>query len=130
MTPFLDRGFEWLQMIFASSAASVSRILVLRDVSKYSVEIGIEHSHWLQALQISIHDYHMSHPPAAGRALPIETFHAKIVLADDGLAYVGSANIQGSGDGTSLEAGFIVDGRAAIQVARLVDGVLRVAKAI
>lgn len=66
--------------------------------------------------------------PPLGTQPPLETFHAKIVLADEDLAYVGSANLLGSGDGTSLEAGVLVDGRAALQVARLVDGVLRVAR--
>lgn len=73
-------------------------------------------------------DYNVSHGIDSGRALPIETFHAKIVLADDRLAYVGSANILGLGDGTSLEAGVLIDGAAALQLARLVDAVLRVAR--
>lgn len=72
----------------------------------------------------------MAHPPGSERVLPFETFHAKIVLADERLAYVGSANLLGSGDGTTLDAGVLVDGSAAAQVARLVDGVLRVARRI
>jgi hypothetical protein len=44
---------------------------------------------WLRALQVSVRDYHLSHAAAVGRALPIETFHAKLIVADDTLAYVG-----------------------------------------
>ena len=39
--------------------------------------------------------------------LPIETFHAKLVVADDTLAYVGSANLLSSSEGLSLETGFL-----------------------
>jgi hypothetical protein len=39
-------------------------------------------------MQVSVRDYHLSHSAAEGRALPIETFHAKVVVADDTLAYV------------------------------------------
>ena len=58
----------------------------------------------------------------------IDSFTQRSFLAGERLAYVGSANFLGSGDGTSLEAGVLVDGRAAVQVARLIDGVLRVAR--
>jgi hypothetical protein len=46
--------------------------------------------------------------------LPIETFHAKLIFADDTLAYVGSANLLNSSEGLSLEtgAGFAVSLRA------------------
>ena len=94
------------------------------------VELGVQHVDWLRALHVSVRDYHLSHGAEAGRALPIETFHAKLVLADDTLAYVGSANLLYSSEGLSLETGLLVEGSAAIQVARLVDGVLRVARSL
>ena len=81
-------------------------------------------------MQVSVRDYHLSHSAAEGRALPIETFHAKLVVADDTLAYVGSANLLTSSEGLSLETGLLVEGRAAAQVARLVDAVLRVARTL
>jgi hypothetical protein len=34
--------------------------------------------------------------------LPIETFHAKLIIADDTLAYVGSANLLNSSEGQFL----------------------------
>jgi len=79
-------------------------------------------------LRVSVRDYHLSHAAAAGRALPIETFHAKLIVADDTLAYVGSANLLNSSEGLSLETGLLVEGAAAVQVARLVDAVLRIAR--
>jgi phosphatidylserine/phosphatidylglycerophosphate/cardiolipin synthase-like enzyme len=72
-------------------------------------------------------DYYLSHDANAGRALPVETFHAKLLLADNALAYIGSENFLGSSEGVCLETGILVEGAAASDVARLVEAVLRVA---
>lgn len=129
LMPFVNaNGFEWLRDVFQAAGGIVRKYVVLRDIDQYAVDLAVHHADWLRAQQIRVLDYHLSHPPDSSRALPIETFHAKIVLADDRLAYVGSANMLGLGHGTSLEAGVLVDGRAAIQVARLIDGVLYVAR--
>lgn len=131
LSPFVNSsGFEWLRSLMSSVNGRVRKILVLRDISLYSVDLAVHHREWLQDLNVSILDYNLSHPAEARRALPIETFHAKIVLADDRLAYIGSANFLGSGSGTSLEAGVLVDGRAAAQVARLVDAIMQAARQI
>jgi hypothetical protein len=131
MTPFIDAGgFRWLRRVFEATRAECERIVVLRNTDQYTVELGVEHVDWLRALQVSVRDYHLSHSAAAGRALPIETFHAKLIIADDALAYVGSANLLNSSEGLSLETGLLVEGGAAAQVARLVDAVLRVARSL
>lgn len=129
MTPFIDGfGFGWLRTIFEASPAA-QKILILRDAGRYAVDLSVHQAEWLRAHGVGVWDYHLPHP-AGARPLPLETFHAKIVLADERLAYVGSANFLGSGDGTSLEAGVLVDGSAAAQVARLIDGVIRIARRI
>lgn len=129
MTPFLDaRGFSWLKGVMQAAAPRAQKLLVLRDADRYAVELGVHQNDWIVTSAIGIYDYNLSHSHGSGRALPVETFHAKILLADSQLAYVGSANILGSGDGTSLETGVLVDGAAAQQVTRLVDGVLRIAR--
>jgi hypothetical protein len=131
MTPFIDAGgFRWLRRVFEATPAACEKIVVLRDTDKYKVELGVQHADWLRALQVSVRDYHLSHSADAGRALPIETFHAKLIVADDTLAYVGSANLLHSSEGVSLETGLLVEGSAAVQVARLVDAVLRVARSL
>ncbi len=129
MTPFLDRrGFGWLKEVVETAPPTAQKILVLRDADRYVVDLGVQHAAWLAASAVSVRDYCLSHNHESGRALPVETFHAKIVLADESLAYVGSANVLGTGEGTSLEAGVLVDGRAAAQIARLVAAVLRIAR--
>jgi hypothetical protein len=129
MTPFIDAGgFRWLRRLFEAARPECQKVAVLRNTDQYTVELGVQHADWLRALQVSVRDYHLSHATGSGRALPIETFHAKLVVADDTLAYVGSANLLNSSEGLSLETGFLVEGAAAVQVARLVDAVLRVAR--
>jgi phosphatidylserine/phosphatidylglycerophosphate/cardiolipin synthase-like enzyme len=128
LTPFIDRnGFGWLRGLLGAVDPGVERIIVLREVERLAIELSVEHRDWLEEMRVKVFDYHLPHPRGA-RVLPIETFHAKIVVADDTVAYVGSANVLGSGDGTSLEAGVLVDGRGAAQAARLVDGILQIAR--
>jgi hypothetical protein len=55
-----------------------------------------------------------------------ETFHAKVVLADSCLAYVGSANLLAYAR-SSLELGIVVDGKAAQVVATVVCAIERAA---
>jgi phosphatidylserine/phosphatidylglycerophosphate/cardiolipin synthase-like enzyme len=131
MTPFIDAGgFRWLRRVFEATRADCQKILILRNTDKYMVELGVQHAAWLQALRVSVRDYHLSHEPPISRALPIETFHAKLIVADETLAYVGSANFLHSSEELSLETGLLVEGGAAVQVARLVDAVLRVARSL
>jgi hypothetical protein len=131
MTPFIDaEGFRWLRRVFEATRLGCRKIVILRNTDQYTVELGVQHADWLKTMQISVHDYHLSHKATDGRALPIETFHAKLIVADDTLAYVGSANFLNSSEGLSLESGLLVEGAAAAQVARLVDAVLRVARSL
>jgi phosphatidylserine/phosphatidylglycerophosphate/cardiolipin synthase-like enzyme len=131
MTPFIDAaGFRWLRRVFESTVPQCERIVVLRDTDRYTTELGVEHADWLRALSVSVRDYHLSHDRAAGRSLPIETFHAKVLVADAKLAYVGSANLLSASEGVCLETGFLVEGAAAADAARLVEAVLRVARSL
>jgi hypothetical protein len=131
LTPFIDAdGFLWLRRTFESATWNAQKVLILREADRYAIELSVQHADWIKPMGISIRDYRLAHTPAAGRPLPFETFHAKIVLADDGPAYVGSANFLGSSETLTLETGVLIDGRAARQVARLIDAILRVARDI
>lgn len=131
LTPFIDAGgFLWLKRTFETTARDVQKTLILREADKYTVELSVQHADWLQSMNVSVSDYRVAHDQAAGRPLPYETFHAKIVLADDSPAYVGSANFLGSSETLTLETGVLIHGRAGSQVARLIDAVLRVARPI
>lgn len=129
MSPFIDAGgFRWLRRMFEAAQPQCQKVAVLRNADQYAVELGVQHAEWLRALRVCVRDYHLPHAAESGRALPIETFHAKVIVADESLAYVGSANLLTSSEGLSLETGFLVEGAAAVQVARLVDAVLRIAR--
>lgn len=129
VSPFFDsRGFSWLKQVMCAASPVTSKIVVLREADRYAAELGVHHAQWLRETRVAVFDYHLSHAPGSGRPLPFETFHAKLLLADEKLAYVGSANVLGSGDGTSLETGVLIDGPAATQIARLVGGILSVAR--
>jgi hypothetical protein len=126
MVPFIDQsGFKWLQRVFSGARPEVEKVLILRELNKYAADISVYHQEWLTALRVKIEDYHLAHDRESGRRLANETFHAKVLLADETLAYVGSANLLWSSEAASLEAGVVIEGDAAAQVARLLDGVLR-----
>ncbi len=127
ITPFIDlAGIAWATHLFRVTDAK-RKILVLRDGSRleqYAVEAAE-----LRSLLSELREYRISHP-GKERELPIETFHAKIVLADASVAYVGSANMVQSSLEVALECGFLVEGPAVAQVADVVAAILRVSPSI
>jgi phosphatidylserine/phosphatidylglycerophosphate/cardiolipin synthase-like enzyme len=125
LTPFIDAsGLGWATRLFQASQAD-QKILILRDRLKlqaYPQEAAI-----LMPLLSELLEYRVMHQ-GIDRALPIETFHAKIVMADSSAAYVGSANMLQSSLELALECGFIIEGPAVRQVADVVDAILMVAR--
>lgn len=125
LTPFIDvAGIAWATRLFQASAAK-EKILVLRDRTKlrdYPCETAA-----LMPLLTELLEYRVQHQEQ-DRSLPIETFHAKIVMADASAAYVGSANMLHSSLELALECGFIIEGSAVRQVADVVDAILLVAR--
>jgi phosphatidylserine/phosphatidylglycerophosphate/cardiolipin synthase-like enzyme len=125
ITPFIDlAGMEWAIRLFSVSQAK-TKILILRDRSRLA-DYPNEAAR-LRSLLTELLEYRARHPET-DRPLPIETFHAKIVLADASVAYVGSANMLKSSLEVALECGFIVEGPAVFQVADLVAAILKVAR--
>lgn len=123
ITPFIDApGIAWATRLFRASEAK-RKILVLRDCSRLDQHApeAVE----LRLLLSELREYRISHA-GTERDLPIETFHAKIVLADASVAYVGSANMVQSSLELALECGFLVEGPAVAQVADIVAAILKV----
>ena len=126
MTPFLDeKGAIWLKQLIGLAPTGVAVTLVLRgledparaDATGYA---GIRA--WLAQSGVRVMNYSLLRP-SGGR----ESFHAKVILADDGPAYVGSANVTGWSLDYSMELGVVLDGHAAAEIAELVDAVLQAA---
>lgn len=121
MTPFIDvAGAEWASEIFEATVAR-RKHLVLRD-SKQLDECGAA-ARRLRACASHIHDYSIVQTESNGS---IETFHAKIVLADGVAAYVGSANFLYRSRETNLECGFLLEGDAVAPVSILIEAVLNI----
>lgn len=121
MTPFIDAaGATWASELFEATGAPV-RELVLRDSGQLNA-CGVPGTR-IRAAATSIHDYSFETIGDRGER-SVETFHAKIVLADGVAAYVGSANFLYRSRETNLECGFLLEGDAVAPVVVLVDAVL------
>ena len=115
MTPFLNKGgLDFAIGLFERSVA-VTKTLVVRGTG-YTRATLLPERDRLQSLRVNILDCLLR------TADSYETFHAKVVLADDRLAYVGSANLLTQLH-HSLELGNVVQGRAARVVASVVRAV-------
>jgi phosphatidylserine/phosphatidylglycerophosphate/cardiolipin synthase-like enzyme len=119
MTPFLnDEGLVIALDLFCRTRARRKHLIVRRSgVARAAVD-----RRWndLSNLGVIILNYAL---PAVGG---YETFHAKVLLADQDLAYVGSANMTAFAR-HSMELGILADGRAARVVASIVRSVERIA---
>jgi PLD-like domain len=122
MTPFLNpEGLQFVQTLFARTRASNKRLVVRRAGD--ATRIVMEDTARLTALGVEAFDYTIE----AGDGF--ETFHAKVALADNELAYVGSANMTVFAR-HSMDLGFLVEGRSARVVANVVRAVTKIARPI
>src|SRR5208337_1398611 len=105
MTPFLnDEGLAAAFQLFRRTQARRRTLIIRRSGgARATVE-----RHWKEVLQIGIDVLDYTLPVVSG----YETFHAKVLLADQDLAYVGSANMTVFAR-HSMELGILTDGRAA-----------------
>jgi PLD-like domain len=128
ISPFLDNeGLEWIDQLFeASSHKPVERTLIVRGRDENVLQTLRAHDLCLTTWGAKIMTYAISHDPAL-RTPTVETFHAKILLADSDKAYVGSANMNRSSRDFSMECGVIIRGPCVRPVATLVDSMMSIA---
>lgn len=124
MTPFFDRtGARWLTSLLGEVAPNVTRILVLRGLEQHGrpayPEGYTEVATWLMKEGVQVFNYSL---PRAGGGR--ETFHAKVVLCDADLAYIGSSNVNAASLEHSMEMGVEVTGKAARHVSVVIEAVL------
>lgn len=126
LTPYIDSsGAAWAADLFANTEA-LERILVLRGIDQLA-SCGAAGER-LRSLATRIHDYAFRNVEDGGREV-LETFHAKIVLADGAAAYVGSANFLYRSREMNLECGMLLEGDAVAPVGVVVTAVLAMFKA-
>lgn len=120
MTPFLNpAGLAWAEELFMATPAPC-RQLVVRASPEIRSLLSRDADR-LRALSVGVLDYRIP----LGEA-HYETFHAKVVIADDLLAYVGSSNML-EYERRSMELGVILEGQAVQAVAALARAVRAVA---
>lgn len=115
LTPFLNNeGLDDVLELFGRTSAPEKNLVVRRyggALATARARLGE-----LEPLGVEVRNYTVSLPKG------FETFHAKVVIADHDLAYVGSANMTRF-ERRSMELGIMVDGKAAKVVASVVRAV-------
>ncbi|HEY1745729.1 MAG TPA: phospholipase D-like domain-containing protein [Xanthobacteraceae bacterium] len=123
MTPYIDSaGARWATDLFEATGAH-DKFLILRGVEQMQ-GCGSAGDR-LARTASKIFDYTFVSSREDGPSC-VETFHAKIILADGVAAYVGSANFLYRSRETNLECGFLMEGDAVAPVSVLVDALLGV----
>lgn len=125
MTPFFDvKGATWLQELFSLTQDGVEHVLVLRSLENPKADdypIGYDSiKDWLKENKIRVFNYSIPRIEGKGR----ETFHAKVLLCDQKTAYLGSSNMTSASIFHSMEMGVALSGRAAADVAVVIEAVL------
>lgn len=121
-SPFLDaNGLEWVSSLFEATRAP-DRTLICRHYDQVTPPYDTR----LSVAGVTIYEYFLERTPKGWGSRPAETFHAKIVLADQVAAYVGSANLLRSSKELSLECGVLLEGRAVKQVYDVVQSMLQI----
>lgn len=118
MTPFLNRdGLEFVQDLFVRTQARNRNLVVRRPGD--AARLVLDNAAPLSALGVQAFDYTIEAEDG------FETFHAKVALADNELAYVGSANMTVFAR-QSMDLGILVEGRSARVVANVLRAVIRI----
>lgn len=120
MTPFFDEvGAKVVLNLFEITPAP-DRFLILRTTKEGLPPPGLAVARSdLARFGVKVLNFRLDRPDAPGN----ETFHAKVVLADDVSAYVGSSNMNQWSFDYSLELGLHVRGRAAARIAAVLQAV-------
>lgn len=128
LVPFIDnQGADLLVELFTICGPGVRRHLICRPLSEpqcgdaFRGRVGD-----FRRLGVLIYEYALPSTLPSRR----ETFHAKVILADESLFYVGSSNFMGSALERSFECGVIVEGDTAKQLGIVVDAVRLIAKPV
>jgi hypothetical protein len=114
-SPFIDaHGAQFLGDLFSRTSSDVERILVTRVTDEILRNFGSEAPAAPQLL-----DYRNESDNSG-----YETFHAKVLLADQQSCYIGSANLNWASLRQTVELGVWLEGLAVQEVASIVDGMV------
>lgn len=128
LSPFMDpQGAELMVELFSLCRPEVRRVLISRPLAEPQCGNAFNpRAADFRRLNVSVIEYALPSSLPSGR----ETFHAKVVLADDSEYYVGSSNFMGSALERSFECGVFVRGVTAKQMRSVLLAVQSVGKPI
>jgi phosphatidylserine/phosphatidylglycerophosphate/cardiolipin synthase-like enzyme len=128
LSPFMDpQGAELMVELFSLCRPEVRRVLISRPLAESQCGDAFNpRATDFRRLNVSVIEYALPSSLPSGR----ETFHAKVVLADDSEFYVGSSNFMGSALERSFECGVFVRGETAKQMRAVLLAVQSVGKPI
>lgn len=119
-SPFLnDDGLSWALGLFAETEAPLRRLVVRGRGDTRTVLVA--RAAEVSALGVKIFDYAI--PPPDGQGY--ESFHAKIVIADESVAYVGSANMLVH-ERSPVELGVLLEGGPVPQLAAVMRAIQQI----
>jgi phosphatidylserine/phosphatidylglycerophosphate/cardiolipin synthase-like enzyme len=128
LSPFMDpQGAELMVELFSLCRPEVRRVLISRPLAEPECGKAFKRlAADFRRLNVSVIEYALPSSLPSGR----ETFHAKVVLADDSEFYVGSSNFMGSALERSFECGVFVRGETAKQMRSVLLAIQSVGKPI
>jgi hypothetical protein len=124
-TPFIDdAGCDFLIELYSVTKPNVDKHLICRPLAEPQCGVAFrKRKDDFKRLGVNVYEYALPSPLPSGR----ETFHAKIILADQAAYYVGSSNFMASALDRSLECGVIVHGHSAKELRNVVEALKRIA---
>jgi hypothetical protein len=128
LVPFIDdHGADFLLSLFSNCRPEVRRTLICRPLAEAHCGPALRKRRADVLLQgLEIYEYALPSSLPSRR----ETFHAKVLVADETSYYVGSSNFMGSALERSLECGVVVHGESARELAAVVGAIKRIAKRV
>ena len=122
MVPFIDEtGLINLIKAWESTKDDVECILITRHSETNSIKAILKNKVKLDTVGVKVFSYWLK------KGARYETFHAKVLLADHDIAYVGSANATKASFEISMELGVMLKGKGAKTVSEIVDAILQIA---
>lgn len=125
MTPFLDRaGANLLLRLIKAKGDNVKVTVILRFLESRNSEIYDEIRADLEESNVKVFDYSIERE---GTKL-LETFHAKVILADNNYCYLGSSNLDKYSIDNSMELGALITGESVRLLKALMNIIISISK--
>jgi len=127
VSPFIDEsGLEWIELLFDMASSDVKKRLIVRARDQKVRSLLQRKFDHVLSQGVSVYSYAI--PKASGTNVGLETFHAKIILADRDRAYIGSSNMNLASREISLECGVTLCGPCVRPVATLVETIITISE--